>query len=119
MTTDEEKKLWEEYSRTGRGRDELIKRYLPLIKYVVLQDSIMKIFSASVSLVSLMQSRNLIRRKALCSRHMRFPEYAVQFSMNFVNATGFREPDAKKFRNSIVQWRKFFATKANSVMNGS
>ena len=35
MTTDEEKKLWEEYSRTGRGRDELIKRYLPLIKYVV------------------------------------------------------------------------------------
>ncbi|MBR0069841.1 MAG: FliA/WhiG family RNA polymerase sigma factor [Synergistaceae bacterium] len=35
MTTDEEKKLWEEYSRTGRGRDELIQRYLPLIKYVV------------------------------------------------------------------------------------
>lgn len=35
MTTDEEKKLWEEYSKTGRGRDELIKRYLPLIKYVV------------------------------------------------------------------------------------
>lgn len=35
MTTDEEKKMWEEYSRTGRGRDELIKRYLPLIKYVV------------------------------------------------------------------------------------
>lgn len=35
MTTDEEKKLWEEYSSTGRGRDELIKRYLPLIKYVV------------------------------------------------------------------------------------
>ena len=35
MTTDEEKKLWEEYSRTGRGRDGLIKRYLPLIKYVV------------------------------------------------------------------------------------
>ncbi len=35
MTTDEEKKLWEDYSRTGRGRDELITRYLPLIKYVV------------------------------------------------------------------------------------
>ena len=35
MTTAEEKKMWEEYSRTGRGRDELIKRYLPLIKYVV------------------------------------------------------------------------------------
>ena len=35
MTTDEEKRLWEEYSRTGRGRDELIQRYLPLIKYVV------------------------------------------------------------------------------------
>ncbi len=35
MTTAEEKKLWEEYSRTGKGRDELIMRYLPLIKYVV------------------------------------------------------------------------------------
>ena len=35
MTTDDEKRLWEEYSRTGHGRDELIKRYLPLIKYVV------------------------------------------------------------------------------------
>ena len=31
MTTDEEKLLWEEYSRTGRGRDELVTRYLPLI----------------------------------------------------------------------------------------
>lgn len=27
--------LWEEFSRTGAGRDEIIKRYLPLIKYVV------------------------------------------------------------------------------------
>lgn len=35
MTTDEEKRLWDEYSRTGRGRDDLIQRYLPLIKYVV------------------------------------------------------------------------------------
>lgn len=35
MTTDEEKILWAEYTRTGRGRDELVKRYLPLIKYVV------------------------------------------------------------------------------------
>ncbi len=35
MTASEEKLLWEEYSRTGRGRDELIMRYLPLIKYVV------------------------------------------------------------------------------------
>lgn len=35
MKTDEEKRLWEEYSRTGRGRDELVTRYLPLIKYVV------------------------------------------------------------------------------------
>ena len=31
----EEKKLWEEYSRTGLGRDEIIVKYLPLIKYVV------------------------------------------------------------------------------------
>ncbi|MBQ9389970.1 MAG: FliA/WhiG family RNA polymerase sigma factor [Synergistaceae bacterium] len=30
-----EKELWEEYSRTGNGRDELILKYLPLIKYVV------------------------------------------------------------------------------------
>lgn len=35
MTTDDEKLLWEEYTRTGRGRDDLVKRYLPLIKYVV------------------------------------------------------------------------------------
>ena len=35
MKTDEEKLLWEEFSRTGRGRDELVTRYLPLIKYVV------------------------------------------------------------------------------------
>ncbi|MBQ9904329.1 MAG: FliA/WhiG family RNA polymerase sigma factor [Synergistaceae bacterium] len=31
----DEKALWSEYVRTGRGRDELIMRYLPLIKYVV------------------------------------------------------------------------------------
>lgn len=31
---DEEKRIWEEKSRTGRGRDELIMRYLPLIRYV-------------------------------------------------------------------------------------
>ena len=30
-----EKELWEEYSRTGNGRDELILKYRPLIKYVV------------------------------------------------------------------------------------
>ncbi len=30
-----EKELWEEYSKTGNGRDELILKYLPLIKYVV------------------------------------------------------------------------------------
>lgn len=35
MKTDEERALWEEFSRTGRGRDELVTRYLPLIKYVV------------------------------------------------------------------------------------
>ena len=35
MKTDEEKLLWEEFARTGKGRDELITRYLPLIKYVV------------------------------------------------------------------------------------
>ena len=35
MKTDEEKALWEEFFRTGRGRDELVTRYLPLIKYVV------------------------------------------------------------------------------------
>lgn len=35
MKTEEEKALWEEFSRTGRGRDELVTRYLPLIKYVV------------------------------------------------------------------------------------
>lgn len=29
-----DKKIWEEYARTGVGRDEIIKRYLPLIKYV-------------------------------------------------------------------------------------
>ena len=30
-----ESELWAEYARTGRGRDELVTRYLPLIKYVV------------------------------------------------------------------------------------
>ena len=35
MTSEEEKKLWEEYSRSGAGRDELVVKYLPLIKYVV------------------------------------------------------------------------------------
>ena len=35
MKTNEERLLWEEYSRSGRGRDELVTRYLPLIKYVV------------------------------------------------------------------------------------
>ncbi len=35
MTTAEEKTLWQKYSSTGQGRDELIMRYLPLIKYVV------------------------------------------------------------------------------------
>ncbi len=35
MTTDEEKVLWQKYSATGQGRDELIMKYLPLIKYVV------------------------------------------------------------------------------------
>lgn len=35
MTSEEEKKLWEEYSRSGIGRDELVLKYLPLIKYVV------------------------------------------------------------------------------------
>ena len=35
MKTEEERALWEEFSRTGRGRDELVTRYLPLIKYVV------------------------------------------------------------------------------------
>lgn len=35
MTSEEEKKLWEEYLRSGIGRDELVIKYLPLIKYVV------------------------------------------------------------------------------------
>jgi len=35
MTSEEEKKLWEEYSRSGIGRDDLVIKYLPLIKYVV------------------------------------------------------------------------------------
>ena len=35
MKTEEEKLLWEEFARTGKGRDELVTRYLPLIKYVV------------------------------------------------------------------------------------
>ena len=35
MSGEAERELWEEYSRTGKGRDELITRYLPLIKYVV------------------------------------------------------------------------------------
>ena len=35
MTSEEEKKLWEEYSRSGIGRDDLVLKYLPLIKYVV------------------------------------------------------------------------------------
>ena len=34
MKTDEVSALWEEFARTGRGRDELVTRYLPLIKYV-------------------------------------------------------------------------------------
>ena len=35
MTSEEEKKIWEEYSRSGIGRDDLVLKYLPLIKYVV------------------------------------------------------------------------------------
>ena len=35
MTSEEEKKLWEDYTRTGLGRDDLVVKYLPLIKYVV------------------------------------------------------------------------------------
>ena len=35
MKTEEERALWEQFARTGRGRDELVTRYLPLIKYVV------------------------------------------------------------------------------------
>ena len=37
MTTDEEKKLWDDFSRTKslEIRDEIVRRYLPLIKYVV------------------------------------------------------------------------------------
>lgn len=35
MTVSDEKTLWNEYSRTGKGRDKLILKYLPLIKYVV------------------------------------------------------------------------------------
>ena len=38
MTSDEEKKLWDEYLSGGRAiavRDELVIKYLPLIKYVV------------------------------------------------------------------------------------
>ncbi len=35
MTPESEKKLWEEYTKTGAGRDELVLKYLPLIKYVV------------------------------------------------------------------------------------
>ena len=35
MKTEEERLLWEEFARTGKGRDELVTRYLPLIKYVV------------------------------------------------------------------------------------
>ena len=35
MTPESEKKLWEEYAKTGVGRDELVLKYLPLIKYVV------------------------------------------------------------------------------------
>ncbi|MBQ7219566.1 MAG: FliA/WhiG family RNA polymerase sigma factor [Synergistaceae bacterium] len=35
MNTEDEKKMWEEFTRTGKGRDELVMRYLPLIKYVV------------------------------------------------------------------------------------
>ena len=35
MKTDDEKLLWKEFTRSGKGRDELVKRYLPLIKYVV------------------------------------------------------------------------------------
>lgn len=34
-SADSERLLWEEYRRTGKGRDDLITRYLPLIKYVV------------------------------------------------------------------------------------
>ena len=37
MTTDEERKLWDNFSRTKSIaiRDEIVRRYLPLIKYVV------------------------------------------------------------------------------------
>ena len=35
MTPEDEKFLWNEYIKTGAGRDELVIKYLPLIKYVV------------------------------------------------------------------------------------
>ena len=35
LNQEKEKLLWEEYIRTGAGRDELIVKYLPLIKYVI------------------------------------------------------------------------------------
>ena len=35
MTPEDEKILWNEYIKTGAGRDELVIKYLPLIKYVV------------------------------------------------------------------------------------
>ena len=35
MSPEEEKKLWEDYIKTGSRRDELVIKYLPLIKYVV------------------------------------------------------------------------------------
>ena len=30
-----EKEIWDKFIKTGEGRDDLIQRYLPLIKYVV------------------------------------------------------------------------------------
>lgn len=35
LNQEKEKKLWEEYIKTGVGRDELVVKYLPLIKYVI------------------------------------------------------------------------------------
>ena len=42
MTYDDERELWQEYSRTGsqRARDELVMKYLPLIKYVIARMSV-------------------------------------------------------------------------------
>ncbi len=94
MTKTGEQLQWEEFVRTGKGREALIKRYLPLIKYVVGRMAVTPpqgldyedILSFGVF-------------EVLCFRLLRYLEYAARYLMNYVNVIGTQGQAARKSRN--------------------